>query len=284
MRVSVCVGNYAKTAYEIPGVGMKVFCMEELCCCMKENAFLLELSLLNDELLNWIEQECGLRELAKALHFLVHKKGSLSGFVTTILRYVGFYGEEVICETERVLKEGAGLSGIEKRKSQIDYLVKNKRYKPALAEYDELLKQWQEQEAQSSIQPPAKGFLAKIWHNRGVACTGLMLYDEAADCFQRACELDEKEEYRGAYLAAMRMLLSEKAYVDFAAEHGELYRHTLELEKRLEQYTGEWEMRPDYLRLYNRRELRNSGDRLRYHEESERMIQVLKDSYRRESV
>ena len=65
---------------------MKVYCMEELCCCMKENAFLLDLSLLNDELPDWIEQECGLRELAKALHFMVHKQGSLSGFVTTILR------------------------------------------------------------------------------------------------------------------------------------------------------------------------------------------------------
>lgn len=261
---------------------MKVYCMEELCCCMKENAFLLDLSLLNDELPDWIEQECGLRELAKALHFMVHKQGSLSGFVTTILRYVGFYGEEIICETERVLKQGAGLSGIEKRKRQIDYLVKKKKYRPALAGYDELLEKWEEQENPEGTPPAAKDFLAKIWHNKGVACTGLMLYDEAAECFQRAFELEDREEYRVAYLAAMRMVLPEKEYVAFAAEHGDMYRFTLELEKKLEQFTQEWELEPDYLRLYGRRELRSSGDHLRYSEESERMIQALKDSYRRE--
>ncbi|MCI9143979.1 MAG: hypothetical protein HFH87_15415, partial [Lachnospiraceae bacterium] len=131
-------------------------------------------------------------------------------------------------------------------------------------------------------QKAMKDFLAKIWHNKGVACTGLMLYDEAAECFQRAFELEDREEYRVAYLAAMRMVLPEKEYVAFAAEHGDMYRFTLELEKKLEQFTQEWELEPDYLRLYGRRELRSSGDHLRYSEESERMIQALKDSYRRE--
>lgn len=282
MRVSVCVGEYAKTPYQIPGVGMNVFCMEELCCCMKENAFLLDLSLLNDELLDWIERECGLRELAGALHSLVHKQGSLSGFVTAILRYVGFYDEDAIDETERVLKQGAGLSGIERRKSQIDYLVRKKKYKTALAEYDRLLQKWQEQERQGDILPAASS-LAKIWHNKGVAFTGLMLYERAAECFLRACELAGEEEDYVAYLAAERMLLSEKEYVAFVAEHGDMYRHTLTLEKRLEQFTREWEMQPDYLRLYNRREFRNNGEQQRYYEDSERLTQALKDSYRAEA-
>lgn len=287
MRVSVCVGEYAKTPYQIPGVGMRVFCMEELCFCMKENAFLLDLSLLNDELLNWIERECGLRELAKELHPLVHKRGSLSTFVMTILRYVGFYDDESLRETESILKQGAGLSSIERRKIQIDVLVKKKKYKLALAEYDQLLRKWQEQEEQGGILSgtegaAAKDFLAKIWHNKGVAFTGLMLYNRAAECFKRACELGEEEACYVAYLAAERMLLTEKEYVAFVAEHGELYRYTLELEKKLEQLTGEWEMQPDYLRLYNRRELRSGGEKQHYYEDSERLTQALKDSYRRE--
>ena len=68
MRVSVCVGNYAKEPYRIPGLEINVFSMEELCYCMKENAFLLDLSLLDDGLLDWMEQECGLGELAQRLH------------------------------------------------------------------------------------------------------------------------------------------------------------------------------------------------------------------------
>lgn len=278
MRVSVCVGNYAKIPYCVPGLGINVSSMEELCYCMKENAFLLDLSLMNDGLLDWIERECGLRDLAKALHPMVHRQGSLSAFVLAIQRYVGFFDEAAICETEQVLRQGAGLTGLEKRKSQIDYLVKKKRYRQALQGYDELL------QALAKEQGNAEGsaereFLAKIWHNKGVAYAGLMLYAKAAECFGRACEQNDSDEYRIDFLAAKRMELSEEDYVAFAAERREWHLNTLELEKKLERIIGEWEQQPDYLRLYNRRELR-IGDRHRFAEDSERLTQALKDSYR----
>ena len=61
MRVSVCVGNYAKEPYRIPGLEMDVFSMEELCYGIKENAYLLDLSFLDDGLLDWIERAEGVR-------------------------------------------------------------------------------------------------------------------------------------------------------------------------------------------------------------------------------
>ena len=278
MRVSVCVGNYAKEPYRIPGLEMNVFSMEELCYCIKENAFLLDLSLLDDGLLDWIERECGLGELADRLHPLVHRRGQLSEFAAAILRYVGFYGEEAIQETEQALKKGASLSGIEKRKNQVDYLVRKKKYRSALRGYDELLQNWQEEEA-GGMSKPAPDFQAEIWHNKGVAYAGLMLYESAAECFRQAYGLSGDEAYCVDYLAAKRMQLSEKAYVDFAAGCTEWYPQTLELEKKYREAAEEWEKHPDYLQLYNRRELK-SRDRQKYNEENERLVQALKDSYR----
>ena len=278
MRVSVCVGNYAKEPYRIPGLEMNVFSMEELCYCIKENAFLLDLSLLDDGLLDWIERECGLGELADRLHPLVHRRGQLSEFAAAILRYVGFYGEEAIQESEQALKKGAGLSGIEKRKNQVDYLVRKKKYRSALRGYDELLQNWQEEEA-GGMSKPAPDFQAEIWHNKGVAYAGLMLYESAAECFRQAYGLSGDEAYCVDYLAAKRMQLSEKAYVDFAAGCTEWYPQTLELEKKYREAAEEWEKHPDYLQLYNRRELK-SRDRQKYNEENERLVQALKDSYR----
>lgn len=280
MRVSVCVGNYAKTPYCIPGLEIEVYCMEELCHCMRENAFLLDLSIMNDQLLVWIERECGLRELAGALHPLVHRQGSLSMFVTAILRYVGWGDEAAISETEQAIRQGAGLSGIEKRKSQIDYLVEKRKYRSALRGYQELLREWQDREPESG-KIPAREFLARIWHNKGVAYTGLMLYGRAAECFWQAFDLQGGREDSLAYLAAKRMELSEEDYVAFAGEHGEWHDLALELEKKLERAMDEWEQQPDYLRLYHRRELRSS-DRRQFYEDNERMVQALKDSYRME--
>lgn len=275
MRVSVCVGKYANEPYRVPGLEVSVYSMEELCYCIKENAFLLDLSFLDDGLLDWIERQCGLRELAGKLHPLVHRRGQLSEFGVAILRYVGFYDEGTIQETEQVLKQSAGLSGMEKRKNQVDYLVKKKKYKSALRGYDDLLQNWQEADDAA----PAPEFLAGIWHNKGVACAGLMLYEGAADCFRRAYELTGEDTYCVDYLAVRRMQLSEKEYVDFAAGCTEWRSQAQELEKKYKEALAEWEQHPDYLRINGRKELR-VRDRTRYKEENERLIEALKGSYR----
>ena len=214
----------------------------------------------------------------------------LGAFVLAILRYVGFYDEAVLQETESLLLQGAGLTGLEKRKSQLDYLVKKKRFRQALRGYDELLRCLEEAQGteagtgKASVEKGGsakKEFLAKIWHNKGVAYAGLMLYKKAAECFRLALDWDGGEEYLLDYLAAKRMELSEEAYVAFTSEHGEWYPGTLELEKKLERVMGEWEQQPDYLRLCNRKDIK-SRDRRRFYEDNRRLTQALKESYRME--
>lgn len=279
MQVSVCVGEYAAAPYCIPGLGVNVYCMEELCYCIKENAFLLDSSMMGDELPEWIGRECGLRDLSKVLWPLIHKKGSFSAFVTVLLEYVGFYDRQTISEVEQMLKRGAGLSSIEKKKSQIDQLVKKKKYLAAVRGYDSLIRKWAEQTREGEPLP-AVDCLAAIWHNKGVALTGLMIYTRAAECFLTAYETTEREDYYRDYLAAKRMELSEADYVTFASEHTGDYELALELEKDVERLVGEWEKQPEYLLLYNRRELRSGDNRQKYFDENGRIAQLLKDSYR----
>ncbi len=49
----------------------------------------LDMSIMNDKLVDWIGEECKVRELAKQFYPMVHKQGSFSVFVLTILQYVG---------------------------------------------------------------------------------------------------------------------------------------------------------------------------------------------------
>lgn len=280
MRVSVCVGNYASTSYCVPGLGINVYCMEELCYVMRENAFLLDVTLMNDGLLDWIDQQCGLKELARALYPVVHKKGSLSVFVVSILNFVGLYDEQTVSEVERVLKMGAGLSGIERKKSQIDYLVKKKKYAAAIRGYDDLITKWQEQDRKEQASSGAE-CLAAIWHNKGVAMAGLMIYARAAECFQKAYEIEDREDYYLEYLEAKRLELPENEYVAFAADKTRQYGLTLKVEKELEQLAEEWEQQPEYLQLNHFRELRGGEQKQKYYDVCEKYTQTLKDSYRR---
>lgn len=278
MKASLCVGEYCENPYNIESLELKVYCMEELSYCLKENAFLLDLSLMNDKLVDWIGEECRVHDLAKQLYPMVHKQGSLSVFVVTILQYVGMYDPEEISQVEQVLKQGAGLSNMEKRKSQIDYMVEKRKYAAAIRGYDLLLETWSDLEKEGKELPAGK-VRAAILHNKGVALTGLMLYDKAAYYFREAWQTDPDREHLDAYLAAKRMELPEDEYVAFAAQNPENYTESLELEKRIEQFEREWEQQPEYRQLKLRGEWR-TGDRVKYDAENERLTQALKNSYR----
>ena len=278
MRASLCVGEYSENAYTVEELGIRVCCMEELCYCLKENAFLLDLSIMNDKLADWIGEECRVRELAKQLYPMIHKQGSLSVFVLTILQYVGMYGEEDLKQVEQVLKQGAGLSNLEKRKSQIDYMVEKRKYAAAIRGYDMLLETWSTLEAEGRELPAGK-VRASILHNKGVALTGLMLYGKAAKQFREAWQSDPDRVHLDAYLAAKRMELPEDAYVAFAAQNPEFYTESLELEKSMEQFGREWEQQPEYRQLQIRGTWR-SEDRQKYDAENERLTTALRNSYR----
>ena len=278
MKASLCVGEYCENAYNVEGLDIRVYSMEELCYCLKENAFLLDLSIMNDKLVDWIGEECKVWELAKQLYPMVHKQGSLSVFVVTILQYVGMYDPEEILQVEQVLKQGAGLSNLEKRKSQIDYMVEKRKYAAAIRGYDMLLETWNHLE-QEGKELPAGKVRAAILHNKGVALTGLMFYDKAAYYFNEAWKTDPDREHLDAYLAAKRMKLTEDAYVAFAAQNPENYTESLELEKRIEQFEREWEQQPEYRQLRLRGDWR-VNDRVKYDAENERLTQALKNSYR----
>lgn len=291
MQVSVCVGDYAETPYYVPELETCVYCMEEFCYCLRENAFLLDTSLLDDGLADWIEEECGLKDLADELRSMLNKQVTLSSFVTFILEYVMLYDTETIREVGQAVKSGSGLSGIEKRKNQIDYLVRKKKYPAAIHRYDELLYKWEmmdkrgeetqtEKETPAGKDIPAGKIMATILHNKGVALTGMMEYGAAAQCFLQAYETDALKVYYETYLTAKRLELSDNDYVAFIADLPSVYEISMQLEKDIEQACATFEEQEVGKMLRMRKEYRYGGSRQKYYDESDGITQKLKISYR----
>lgn len=281
MGVSLSVGNYAAHPFCLEGLGLRVYCLEELCYCLKENAFLLDMDLLSDKLVNWIREECGLEDLAKELYTMVHRKGSLSAFVIRILEYTGFYELQEMQEVERTLKRGAGLSVLEKRALRIDQLLDLHKYVAAVAEYDALLADWEEASAQSSTARP--DLRSRLLHNRGIALAGLMRFGHAAESFYAAYETDGSEESLRSFFLAKRMELKTRDYVSFAAGMPEYTDVTLKLEKDVERMNKAWETCADYHRL-NTRPLFREEDVRGYQEESGHILAALKEAYRSQAT
>jgi len=278
--VMVCVGDYAQEPYVLPKLGVRVYCMEELCYCLKENAFLLDCSLMNDELLDFIRKACGLPGLAKALQPLTRGPGTFSDFVGRIMNYVGLYDPETVRQVEETLKAGSGLSDYEKLKLQTDYLAEQKHYEEALKSYDRLLARIREN--QEMEVPALQALTADILHNKGVIHARQMLYGQAAEFFYQAWKTSgEQQAYFADYLAARRMQLPERDYVALVAECPEQYRASLELERALEITEQTWRETPEYKRLAQLRARRAGGELSEYCEETDRILQALKNDYRK---
>ena len=63
----LCIGRYAENPYHIEKIGRNVYCIEELCYCIVQNAFLLDEESFDSELFDWIDQECRLEKLSDEL-------------------------------------------------------------------------------------------------------------------------------------------------------------------------------------------------------------------------
>ena len=137
-KVLLCVGEYAEVPYYVESIGLRLYSMEELCYYLTENAFLLDRELINRELVDWIDEQCGCKELGRTLYGFLNTQASVSVFVGTILEYVGYVSKQEIDKIQEYLKANAGLSGMEKKKAHADYLVANARYAQAQKEYKEI--------------------------------------------------------------------------------------------------------------------------------------------------
>lgn len=270
-RAILLCGNDAKTPYRFINPDVLIFTVEELCYVLCENAFLLDVDVMDKKLVAWIDQECGLPQLAAPLYQLLHPKGSVNAFVMTILEYVGICSEKQLAETEQLLKQGASLTTYEKYKKRIDYLVGNGKLVQAMSEYDELL----------AILPDVENELsAKVLHNKAVAMTALFLFEQAADCFLQSYEMYPLRETYIEYLAAKRLSLGENDYVAFLAGIPEAYEDSIELEKRVEEIAESWQGYLTKQKLERMKGLKQEGDFAKYYGETEQVIQGLKMSYR----
>lgn len=283
MRVSISLGKYATTPYVIPGIDVGVYCIEELCYLLGENAVLIDQTIMSKQLVNWIQNECGLESLASELLPLVERGGSITSFVCIILEYTGIQDGYYIDSVRRTLKRGAGLSSIERHKKQVDYLVEKKKYSSAIRAYRALIEKWDLVSRDHSSILPGINVLSSIYHNLGVAYTGLMLYEQAADMFMESYQLDGDEIHFMSYLAAKRLGMSDTDYVSFAASIPDAYEEKMILEKSVNRLKEEWKLQGDAQRLHLRRSMRDGEDSYKYYNENERLLKALKDTYR-ESV
>lgn len=277
MKARLCLGVYATNAYSFEGLGLSVYCMEELSYCLKEHAFLLGPEIMSDELLHFIGSDCQVPELERELYPMVHQKGSLSVFVSTILNYVGFFDEKDIRQVEDTVRLGSGLSEHEKKKRQTDNLLEKKKYYDAIEAYNQLIAQMEEE---GKTDAGMGDFVADLYYNRGVVYANLLLYKQAAESFRESYNLKKDNDTLRSYFYARRMELSDYEYVALVAKHPECHEISMQVEQNMKKLAGQWEESPESMGLSNMRRWRTTGDNHKYYEECDHIVRIIQEDYR----
>lgn len=205
MSYDLCLLPQAKKPYYIENIRMNIYSLEELCFYLYNNACLIDESLLNERLLDWLRDELGLTRLYRQLYDQLEKKDGIGFLVLPIFREAGYLTTSAMREYQEQLQKLEVQSADMKQKLRGDYLVKERMYGRAVSEYREILKR--KNPGKLGVQ-----FYAAIWNNLGAAYAGMLDFRRAADCFLEAYHLTRTKETFRKYISTLPLFLSKEDY------------------------------------------------------------------------
>ena len=67
MSFDLCTVKTAEHPFYIESVGVSIYSIEELCFFLKENLYLIDKSIMNSSLCDWVRDELGLKTLSRKM-------------------------------------------------------------------------------------------------------------------------------------------------------------------------------------------------------------------------
>ena len=194
----LCKQGVAGIPYYIEQNMVNIYSVEELCYFLLNSPEILEDSLITEELCSWFETELKMKQLAQQLRDFTRQPGALIQQVKLILDSNGFCSKVEKSQIEETLRDMENKSETECKKLRADRNLKNQKYVAAIREYMGLLQMEDMKKADAKL-------TGNIWNNIGVAYTGMFLYQEAGECFDKAYQYNNNPECLKEAETARRM-------------------------------------------------------------------------------
>ena len=179
-EILICNEPIAALPYYIEGISWNVYSLEELCYYIENNPYLLEKDFMTEELCTWIGKEVKNIKLAEQLRDIMRMDGRLSEFVLALLLESGYCPKDTMKEIVRIVREMEEKSDFECSKVRADRLMEKEKYLSSIYEYKSLLESNEAGEQKKEL-------IGDIWHNLGTAYARLFLFQEAINCYEKAC-------------------------------------------------------------------------------------------------
>lgn len=199
----LCYGRIAAMPYYIENASLNIYSLEELCYYLDKYPDRLEEAFFCEELFGWMEQELKQKELAEELRECRTSGAGLADIVEKVLHATGYLMGTGISRLLGQLKELEGKDEFERKRIRADRCIRNHRYAEGILEYRSLIRLAEEEGAGAAD-------VGKIWHNMGVACANMFLYEQAAECFEKAYSYNNQPESLLEMYFAMQCISSKE--------------------------------------------------------------------------
>lgn len=201
----LCHKKKAKHPYEIVRIHMHIYTIEELCYYFCNNLYLVDYTIVNRQLCEWLDEELELYELAAELRNLLDQNASVEQFLLTVLSHSSIYSAAEITKIHNVLEHLKNQNEVEREKYKADNLLNSGENASAILVYQSIVnKEWDD-----SV---GKEFYGRVYGCLGAAYGRMFLYEEASRMYEKAFEICQKPELLRAYLYCCYRYLPEEKY------------------------------------------------------------------------
>lgn len=208
----LCHERHATHPYEITRIHCKIFTIEELCYYLCNNLYLIDYTIMNEQLCVWLDEELGMGKLAGQLRDVIRLHGSIEKFVLTILKDSRIYRDTEMIRIQNVLERLRNQKDIERQKYKGDNLLESGEIEEAILVYQAILNQEKDESVDAK-------FYGRIYAGLGAAYGRLFLYQESARMYDRAYQICEDPNLLKPYLYASYKYMSLEEYHILLTKH-----------------------------------------------------------------
>ena len=135
----LCQTPVARQPYFIRRIQMNIYSLEELCYYLHHNLYLIDESIMNEELTSWLSNELGLTSLAQKLRSKLGKFTSLEDFLYPIFKEINYLTYEELKKLSAELSAYDAQLPVYRMKYTGDALMENRMYMRAIETYEKVL-------------------------------------------------------------------------------------------------------------------------------------------------
>ena len=223
----LCQIKRASLPFYIENISTNIYSIEELCYYLYHNIYLLDETIINEHLCDWIKNELGLLKLYQKLYRVLEEERGAGDFILAVFREINYLTHEQFKKLNEELVVLEQLPDVARKKKKGDYLVDNRMFVNAIRIYEDALR---------SVDTGGLGgqYEGEIYHNMGCAYLHLFQMDEAKSCFEKAYEKLHTKRILKHYLCACRMIMEEAQWQGECARMGADLETCREIRKEME--------------------------------------------------